>query len=166
MKDTFNNLVSQFGALTKAPPSSQAAKKNKTSQTSNFGAIVSNLNAMPIHVVDGVCSVVTEVTDYLKVAEQENTKRVEINAKRDEALAKIRAQRETFSELMRFTFQERAAVIDKQFKALDYALAQGNVEIVQAALNSMVTVLKTSPFKSVQEMQAALGCKDFVVRLE
>jgi hypothetical protein len=30
----------------------------------------------------------------------------------------------------------------------------------------MVAVIQTSPFKTVQEMQQALGAKDFVVRLE
>jgi len=68
--------------------------------------------------------------------------------------------------LINRTFDERGQVLAKQFEALDHALANGNTELVQASLNGMVAVIQTSPFKTVQEMQQALGTKDFVVRLE
>jgi len=67
---------------------------------------------------------------------------------------------------MQHTFRERALVLQKQFDALDQALAQGDPSMVDAALKSMVAVVQTSPFKTMQEMQAALGSKDFVIRLE
>lgn len=121
---------------------------------------------LPIHVVEGVTGTIGQISEYLRVAEQEKTKRTDILAKRDVALATVRAQRDSFIKLMHYTFQERAAVIQKQFEALDYALANNNAEIVSASLNAMVNVIKASPFKNAQEMHNALGNKDFVVRLE
>ena len=82
------------------------------------------------------------------------------------ALASIQAQRETISELIQFTFQERAATLQKQFDVLDQAMAQGNAAIVDSSLKSMVAVIQSSPFKSIQEMQQSLANKDFVIRLE
>jgi hypothetical protein len=120
----------------------------------------------PVQLVNGVSTVLTSITDYLKIAEQEKTKRTEIVAKRDVAIAAIQAQREMISELMQYTFQERAMVLQKQFDVLDHAIANGNVDMVNSSLSAMVSVIQSSPFKNVQDMQQALGNKDFVVRLE
>jgi hypothetical protein len=128
--------------------------------------VVKSMAGLPAHVVDGVTNVVSSVTDYMKVAEQEETKRTEIRARRDVALATIQAQRDTVMEMIRYTFQERALVLQKHFDVLDKALASGQTELVHTSLTGMVAVIQSSPFKNVQEMQQALGSKDFVVRLE
>lgn len=120
----------------------------------------------PTVVLDGVNQLVSSVTDYLKVAEQEGTKRAAIYAQRDVALAAIQAQRDSVSEMMRHTFQERAAVIQKQFATLDHALATRDLALADAALKGMVGVVQASPFKSIQDMQTAMCAKDFVIRLE
>lgn len=163
MKDTLNNLVMGFNKLKKSSPTPSSSRQTGSVDLSG---LLKNLGGMPAHVVDGVTDVVNNVTDYLKVAEQEETKRTEITAKRDVALAAIRAQRDTISELMKYTFQERAATLQKQFEVLDKAMAQGNAAIVDQSLKSMVAVIQSSPFKSIQEMQQSLANKDFVIRLE
>ena len=119
-----------------------------------------------VPLVSGVSTALTSITDYLKIAEQEKSKRTEIVAKRVVAIAAIQAQRETISELMKYTFQERAAVLQKQFDVLDHAIATGNVDVVNSSLSAMVSVIQSSPFKNVQDMQQSLGNKDFVMRLE
>lgn len=131
-----------------------------------MNAIVREGSAVPVTVADALQNVVGKVHDYLVTAQQEQTKRADIARQRDIAIASIEAQRAAFSELLKYTFEERAMVLGKQFEALDQALASGNVEVVQASLNSMVAIIQTSPFRTVQEMQQALGSKDFVVRLE
>lgn len=120
----------------------------------------------PTVFIEGLNRLTTSVTDYLTVAQQESTKRAAIAAHRDVALAEISAQRENISELMRFTFQERAAVIERHFAALDQALAAGDASLAQSALQGMVQIVQSSPFKSIQEMQSAMQSKDFVMRLE
>ena len=157
MKDSFTSLASGLA---------KATKKGASNGNPNAGSLFKEMVGLPVHVVEGVTGTIGQITEYLRVAEQENTKRTEILAKRDVALATVRAQRDSFMKLMHYTFQERAAVIQKQFEALDHALANNNAEIVTASLNAMVSVIKTSPFKDAQEMHKALGSKDFVVRLE
>lgn len=121
---------------------------------------------LPVPIVQGVTELVNGVTDYLKVAEIEETKRTEITSRRDVALSAIAAQRENISELLKYTFQERAAVIQKQFEVLDIAISRGDLALASQSLNAMVSVIQTSPFKNVQEMQAMLSNKDSVVRFE
>ena len=142
-------------------PAKQGSKGNPP-----IDSAIKNLSKVPVPIVDGVKEVLNGITDYLKVAEVEQTKRVDILAKRDIALHQLHNQRAAFEQLMRFTFQERAVVLQKQLETLDFAMENGNVEVIKAALDSMVSVIQTSPFRDVQEMQAALGSKDFVVRLE
>jgi len=165
MKNNFSSIVPGFNKLLKNS-SESSEKRGRIEKDDGLGALVKNMSGLPVHVVDGVKDVITNVTDYLVIAEQEETKRTEITAKRDVALASIRSQREAFSELMQYTFQERAAVLQKQFEALDLAMASGNAEIANSSLNAMVSIIQTSPFKNIQDMQQALGNKDFVVRLE
>lgn len=154
------NIATQFTRLTK--DINLSAAKNGSSVDS----AIKNLSKVPVPIVDGVKEMLNGITDYLKVAEVEQTKRVDVLAKRDVALQTLHNQRAAFEQLMKFTFQERAVVLQKQLDTLDFAMSNGSVEIIKAALDGMVSVIQTSPFKNIQEMQVALGSKDFVVRLE
>jgi hypothetical protein len=116
--------------------------------------------------ISSLNEMVREVTSYLVIAEQESTKRTDIRAKRDVAIAAIQAQRDVMLSVAQHTFQERAVVLQKQFDVLDAALAKGDAGTVDIALKSMVQVVQSSPFKSIQDMQQALGSKDFVIKLE
>jgi len=140
----------------------------KSAGKSGGGAVdlVKSMSGLPSHLTLGVQDVVASVTDYLKVAEQQQTRRAEITAQKDVAIATIEAQRACFSQLLDYTFKERASVLGQQFKALDHALHSGNAELAATALQQMVAVIQTSPFRSMQEMQSAMGQKDFVVRLD
>jgi hypothetical protein len=161
------HLATQFLSRAKDAKSTlPVSAKQGSKENPPFDSAIKNLSNVPVPIVDGVKEVLNGITDYLKVAEVEQTKRVDIVAKRDIAMQQLHNQRAAFEQLMRFTFQERAVVLQKQFDTLDLAMANGNVEVVKAALDGMVSVIQTSPFKNIQEMQAALGSKDFVVRLE
>lgn len=120
----------------------------------------------PLALLESVERITCSVTDYLKVAQQETTKRADIAARRDVALEAIRSQRALISECIARTFDERAAVIGKQFEVLDRALDSENIAVVDAALRSMVSVVQASPFRSVVEMQKAMCSDDFVIRLD
>jgi len=109
---------------------------------------------MLLQIVDGVNEVLNGITDYLKIAEVEQTKRL---ARRDIALQQLHNQRVAFEQLMRLTFQERAVVLQKQLDTLDFFMVSGNADVVKAALGCMLSGIQTSPFRNVQEMQIALG---------
>lgn len=132
--------------------------------TSNIG--LKDLPGVPTNITDALVSFTNAIAEYLTVAEIEHTKRTDIIAKRDIALAEIQSKRDSFSELLKYTFQERAVVLQKQFDALDFAMNSDNVALAQMSLKAMVSTVTSSPFKSVQELQQALGSEDFVVRLE
>lgn len=142
--------------------------KNKSSGAKQVGLdkIIKSLDKVPVHVAEGVSSVISDVTDYLRLAETESTKRVEIIAKRDVALAELKDKRVLFEQLMRYTFEERAAVLNKQFQVLDRAMESGDTVVIKNALDGMVNVIQSSPFKSIQEMQAALSNKEHTIKLE
>ena len=151
MANKFANMIVNLGA----------AKARKP--TTDIQTVLSHI---PLDAIDGVKHVFDNVIEYLKVAELEKSNRADIDARKTVALAQIRSQRDTINLLINRTFDERGQVLAKQFAALDHALASGNIEVVQASLQGMVAVIQTSPFKTIQEMQQALGTKDFVVRLE
>lgn len=130
------------------------------------GSVISTAGLPPAKMMDGLNQVIHEVTEYLKLAELEETKRAEISARRDVAIESIRSQRELISEFLEYTFAERAQVISKHFEALDHALASGNVAVADAALKGMVGVIQSSPFKFLQDMQTAMRDKNFTMRLE
>jgi hypothetical protein len=162
------NLAKEFLGFSKNLVSAvpAASKKGGSNLSRRVPEIIGSLEKVPVHVADGVQSVITEITDYLKISEIESTKRTDIIARRDIAMQTLQNQRAVFEQLMQHTFQERAAVLQKQFDALDHAMSNGDLATIDKALSGMVSVIQTSPFKSIQEMQTALGSKDFVVRLE
>ena len=158
--------MSGLASLSKQAQSSSSLGKSGKGASFSVPDVIKSLEKLPIHVSTGITDVISEITDYLKVAEIEATKRTEITARRDVALKALQNQRADFEQLMQHTFHERATVIQKQFDVLNFAMANGDASTVKHALDGMVAVIQTSPFKSVQEMQGALGSKDFVVRLE
>ena len=128
--------------------------------------VVKSGPAAQLALLDAFSEVTGHITAYLTVAQQETTKRTAITAQRDVSLEAIRAQRATVEQLIANTFAERAQALQQQFRALDHALDTGRLELAQSALGSMVDLVKSSPFKSVQDMQQAMSAKDFVIRLE
>lgn len=125
-----------------------------------------DIASLPPHVFTGASDIVAQVTNYLSLAQQEKTKRADITARRDVALASIQAQRDVIMQAMDRTFQERAAVLQGQLNALEFAVREGNVDIVGLSLQSMIHVIQTSPFKSVGELKQLLSNKDSVLRLD
>ena len=161
------DLVGKFGALAKNVQTSLPVSKKGSKANGALPEInIANLKNVPVPIVDGVKDVFCCISDYLKVAEVEQTKRVDILAKRDIALQELKNQRGVFKQLMQFTFQERAVVLQKQLDTLDSAMASGDLDVIKAALGGMVSVIESSPFKNIQDLQIALGSKDFVVKLE
>ncbi len=85
------------------------------------------------------------------VAEQE-TKRVEIVARRDEAIARINAFTGLIKEYLDKTFDERSAIFAKQFECVDAALQAGNTDMLAASLNSINALAAQSPFKQLADL--------------
>ena len=97
--------------------------------------------------------------DTIRYAEEQETKREEIRAMRDLAIAKVNAVREVMQTYLEKTFDERATLFSEQFKCVDMALKNGDNEMLSKSLASINTLAASSPFKSLadlSEVQKAL----------
>lgn len=96
------------------------------------------------------------------VAEQE-TRREEIRAERDVAIARINAISDSIKLYLEKTFDERSAIFAKQFECVDAALRDGNTEMLAMTLNSINSLAASSPFKNladIGQVQKALTAGD------
>jgi len=102
---------------------------------------------------------ISAYTDYLKIAEQEQTKRCEIKAREKERLAEINCQREFLIRYLEQSFDERAKNFCSLFAIVDSAITSGNNEQLALTLNSITEIAKSSPFKelaNLADVRAAL----------
>jgi ribonucleotide reductase alpha subunit len=96
--------------------------------------------------------IVNECTEYLKIAEQEKTKRREIEQWERESLAKIKAQRDLLMKYLDRSFDERSENFRSLFCVVDQALISGNNEQLAMALNTMTEIAKSNPFKELSNL--------------
>jgi hypothetical protein len=103
---------------------------------------------------------VSAYTDYLTIAEQERTKRREIEAWEKEAIAKINAQRDVLMDYLDRSFDERAKNFRNLFDVVDRAIAAGNNEQLALALHSITEIAKSSPFKELANLASVRAALD------
>ena len=92
--------------------------------------------------------------DTIKYAEEQETKREEIRAMRDTAIAQINAMKECVQTYLEQTFDERSAVFAKQFEVVDAALLSGDNEMLASCLNNINALAASSPFKNLADIAA------------
>lgn len=88
-------------------------------------------------------------TEYQIIAQQEQTKRREIDAWEKATIAEINAKRDVLMEYLDRSFDERAANFRVLFNIVDRAIESGNNEQVAFALHSITEIAKSSPFKEL-----------------
>jgi len=99
--------------------------------------------------LDVIREVVSGYTAYCRIAEQETTKRREIEAWEKTKLAEVRAKKEIFLTYMTEAFAERADIFSGLFRQVDAAMAKGEVEQLGIILTSITDLAKTTPFKDL-----------------
>jgi hypothetical protein len=107
--------------------------------------------------------IVEACTDYMKVAEEERTKRREIEAWEKTTVTKIKAQRDLLMEFLDRSFDERAENFRQMFDVVDRAIATGNNQQLALTLDAIVFLANSSPFKelaSLSSVRAALDDPD------
>lgn len=92
--------------------------------------------------------------DTIKYTEEQETKREEIRAMRDTAIAQINAMKECVQTYLEKTFDERSAIFAKQFEVVDSALLSGDNEMLASGLNSINALAASSPFKNLADVTA------------
>src|SRR3954467_496783 len=71
-------------------------------------------------------SIATEVVGYLKVRDQERTRREEIATYRELEIQKIRAAERVLTDYFESAFAERAKTLEDMFSRLDEAIGRGD----------------------------------------
>jgi hypothetical protein len=112
--------------------------------------------------------VVQAWTEYLKVAEEEKTKRRDIEAWEKVILAKIKAKRDFLVGYLEHSFDERAKNFQSLFQTVDQAMLSGDNQQLGLALHAIVELAKSNPFKDLADLstvKAALDDPDHVWEL-
>lgn len=117
------------------------------------------LKKIPIAVMDvgadaAQClrAVVEAYTEYKIVAEQEQTKRREIEKWEKETINLIQAQRDIIIKYLERSFDERAETFRILFGIVDQAMRDGNNEQLGVALDSITKIAQSSPFKDLSDL--------------
>ena len=99
--------------------------------------------------------ILTEYCQYKIIYEQELTKRQQITAWENVAITNIENQRDIVIEYLEKSFNERSKNFEKLFDVVDNAIEIGSNQQLAIALNSIVSLAESSPFKE-------LGNLDFI----
>ncbi len=101
--------------------------------------------------------------ETVKYSIEQETRREEIRAMRDVAIARIQAIQQCIQSYMERTFDERSAVFAKQFECVDAALKSGDNDMLALSLNSINNLATSSPFKNlanINQIQESLSSSD------
>lgn len=96
--------------------------------------------------------IVSAYTEYKIIAEQEQTKRREIDAWEKTTIAQIKSQRDFLITYLERSFDERAENFRTLFTVVDDAISSGNNAQLAFALNSITEIAKASPFKDLANL--------------
>jgi hypothetical protein len=96
--------------------------------------------------------IVQACSDYLIIAEQEKTKRRAIEAWEKKSLAEIKAKSDFLIGYLERSFDERAKNFQSLFEVVDHAIASDNNQQLSLALNAIVDLAKSSPFKDLADL--------------
>ncbi|WP_313943123.1 MULTISPECIES: hypothetical protein [Calothrix] len=118
------------------------------------------MSAKMMIVVEAVQQIVSAGRDYMKCAQQEKTKRAEIDAWEKATIAKIHTQRDLLMAYLDRSFDERAENFRALFAVVDSAIASGNNEQLALTLNSITEIAKSSPFKDLANIASVRAALD------
>lgn len=103
-----------------------------------------------------VVSVLTELTGAYK--EHLSVKRdiAAINAKRDVLIKEMSLKYDLYYKVFSQIFAERSRAIDKAFSIIDKGLKENDRDLISMGLNSLSTVVASSPFGNLKDLAGLL----------
>lgn len=111
-----------------------------------------NIPTGPLDALNVLNSIKASVDDYVRVFQDESTKRADIKAKADVAIAHIDGQTEVLVTYLKLAHDSRADFFDKSFAALDSALEKHELGAVTEILTSITEVAKKSAFADLKDV--------------
>ncbi len=104
--------------------------------------------------------VVQAWTGYLKIAEEEKTKRRDIEAWEKVTLAEIKTKREFLVGYLEHSFDERARNFDLLFQVADQAILTRDNQQLSLTLYSIAELAKCNPFKDLADLSTVKAALD------
>lgn len=95
--------------------------------------------------------------EYRMTVQAETTKREAIHAWRDANVGKVEQQTEFLKVYLAETFKERRHSIDEMFERLDKGIESGNMDLVNLAMESITSIVKSSPLKEAEKIIQAMN---------
>ena len=108
--------------------------------------IVRNLNPL---------EVVKEYVAWRVIAEEQKTERQRIVARRDVAVLAIEAERDFLLQYFHQSFSERECALNGMFTLLHEAVKDKNDNAMDAALNSILQIVKDNPLKDFETFKVS-----------
>lgn len=96
-----------------------------------------------------------EYCEYMKAAQAERTRREEIRARRDVAVAAIQSQRELIEKYFELRFAERKTVLSGFLDLLTHAVDARNETELNVALDGILGIVRDSPLKDFEAFRQA-----------
>ena len=115
-------------------------------------SFVYNGTMTPENVQQALNALSEVATETIRYVEEQETKREEIRAMRNTAIAQVSAMRDVVQTYLEKSFDERASLFAEQFKCVDAALRSGDNEMLSISLNSINTLAASSPFKNLADL--------------
>lgn len=119
----------------------------------NSGPITANVigkAAGPLSAATVLDEIVMLTKEWIRVHEEETTKRAQIEAYSEVKMAEIHARRDLFLTYLDKTFDEREKNFEELFARLDVALAN-KPDAVGVILSSITTLALKSPFADLHD---------------
>lgn len=110
-------------------------------------------------------AVIREALEYLKIREQERTKREMIWSKRDVLVTALNNEKEVILAYFEHRFKERKATLEQFYDVLHRATRSGDSGQLQIALDGILGIVKENPLKDFAEFRKNMSNPDFVIEL-
>ena len=113
-------------------------------------------------------NVIDGARDYLRLREEEQTKRAKIDTYATVEVARIHEASSLLKHYFEQVFAERSTTIDGLFRHLDVAMTSGDGKATEAALQGIVDLAKSSPLVDIgdlSQIRKALDDPDHVWEL-
>ncbi len=123
---------------------SSKTQKDIITVAKNTTEVVQSFNAI---------SVITEFIAYLKVQQEETTKREAIAVRRDSLIKAIQSEKELIETYFNLRFAERKEALHSFFEVLRNGVANNDSKIIDSALTGILGILQDSPLQDLEKFR-------------
>ena len=95
-------------------------------------------------------------TEYKKIAEEQTTKRHQIEVWEKITLAEIKTKRDFIIGYLEHSFDERTTIFQSHFQTIEQAISSGDNQQLALTLNAITDLAKSNPFKDLSDLSTVI----------